>query len=153
MTTPGPPPRALTKDPYLSLKFHVNIENKAVGAFSEVTGLQLEVEVHEYREGGVNEYLHKLAGPIKYPSNLILKHGLMAADVLWQWQQEIVNGVVKRQNGSVSLLDQAGNVQWCWYFRAAYPVRWSGPELRAGTAEVALETLELAHRGLSTQPL
>lgn len=152
MTTAGPPPRALEKDPYLSFKFRVAIEGKEVGAFSEVRGLQVQVDVHEYREGGLNEYPHKLAGPIKYPSNLILKHGLMAADVLWQWQQEIVNGVVNRHGGSIVLLDQAGNKRWCWYFRAAYPVRWSGPELRAGAAEVALETLELAHRGLSTEP-
>ena len=152
MTVQGPPPRLLDKDPYLSLRFRIEIAQILVGAFSEVSGLQVEVDVHEYREGGLNKYPHKLAGPIKYP-NLVLKHGLMEAKVLWEWQQQIVHGNIQRNNGSIILMDQAGNEKWRWNFRAAYPVRWSGPDLRAGTAEVALETLELSHRGLTTEKI
>lgn len=150
---PSPEARPLAKDPYLSLRFRVEIKGLVVGAFSEVSGLQVEIEVHDYREGGVNEYVHRLAGPVKYPSNLILKHGLMDATVLWNWQQEVVQGIINRRSGSIILMDHAGNEKWRWNFRAAYPVRWSGPDLRANTAEVALETLELVHRGLTTQPV
>ena len=95
--------------------------------------------------------MHKLAGPAKYPSNLILKHGLMDTDVLWKWQQELLQGKVERADGSVVLMDSAGKVKWQWHFKQAYPVRWSGPDLRAGTAEVAVETLELSHRGLEVE--
>lgn len=144
--------RPLDKDPYIGFRFRVEIDHILVGAFSEVSGLQVEVDVHEYREGGLNEYPHKLAGSIKYP-NLILKHGLMEAKALWEWQQQIVQGNIQRNNGAIILMDQAGDEKWRWNFRAAYPVRWSGPDLRAGTAEVALETLELSHRGLTTKKI
>lgn len=136
-------------DPYLACNFLVEIEGLVVAGFSEVTGLQVEIEVEDYREGGLNEYIHKLAGPTRYPSNLVLKRGLVDAETLWKWQQEVSQGRIKRSNGSIVLLDSSGQAKWRWNFKDAYPVRWTGPELRAGTAEVALETLELVHRGLS----
>lgn len=136
-------------DPYLACNFLVEIEGLVVAGFSEVTGLQVEIEVEDYREGGLNEYIHKLAGPTRYPSNLVLKRGLVDAETLWKWQQEVSQGRIKRSNGSIVLLDSSGQAKWRWNFKDAYPVRWTGPELRAGTAEVALETLELVHHGLS----
>jgi phage tail-like protein len=107
------------------------------------------METQDYREGGVNEYLHKLAGPTRYPSNLVLKRGLTDAETLWHWQQEVMQGPISRKNGSIMLLNSAGEETWRWNFIGAYPVRWVGPELRAGTAEVAVETLELVHQGLT----
>jgi phage tail-like protein len=136
-------------DPYLACNFLVEIEGLLVGGFSEVTGLQVEVEVEDYKEGGLNEYVHKLAGPTRYPSNLVLKHGLMVADTLWEWHHEVTQGIIKRRNGSIILLNSAREPRWWWNFRGAYPVRWSGPDLRAISAEVAIETLELVHRGLT----
>lgn len=136
-------------DPYLSLNFLVEIEGLVTGGFNEVTGLTLEVEVEEYREGGLNAYVHKLAGPARYPNNLVLKHGLTHSDTLWSWHQGVARGNIQRKNGSIMLLDSAGEEQWRWNFVDAYPVRWVGPDLRAGSAEVAIETLELVHRGLS----
>ena len=134
-------------DPFLSFRFRVEIGDRQVGGFTEVTGLQAEVEVFEYREGGLNDYVHKLAGPVRYPSNLILKHGLMDSDQIWDWEQEVLHGKIKRSNVSIVLLDATGQDKWRWNFKDACLVKWSGPDLRAGTAEVAVETLELAHRG------
>lgn len=136
-------------DPYLAFNFVIELEGIVVGGFSEVSGLQVEMETQDYREGGVNEYLHKLAGPTRYPSNLVLKRGLTDAETLWNWQQEVMQGPIARKNGSIMLLNSAGEETWRWNFVGAYPVRWVGPELRAGTAEVAVETLELVHQGLT----
>jgi len=139
-------------DPYLAFNYKVEIEGIERAGFSEVTGLQVEVEVHDYREGGVNEYIHKLAGPTRYPSNLILKGGIIDSEQLWKWHKEVRTAKkgerFKRQNVSIVLQDSAGEELRRWNFQGAYPVRWTGPELRAGTAEVAVETLELAHHGL-----
>ncbi len=136
------------KDPYLGFQFLVEIHGLVAGGFTEVSGLKVELEVKDYREGGRNEYVHKLPGPARYPSNLVLKHGLTDADGLWRWHYKATRGDVERKNGSIILLDGGGREVWRWNFFGAYPVRWIGPELRAGTAEVAVETLELAHRGL-----
>lgn len=137
------------RDPYFSLRFLVEIEGLVVGGFSEVSGLQAEVEVESYREGGENEYVHQLPGPTRYPQNLILRRGLTELDTLWAWHQDVRRGVIRRRNGSIVLLDAAGGEAWRWSFVGAYPVRWTGPELRAGASEVAVETLELVHRGLT----
>jgi phage tail-like protein len=71
----------------------------------------------------------------------------MDADRLWQWEQEMLQGSIRRTNVSIILLDSAGKDKWRWDFKEACPVKWSGPDLKAGTAEVAVETLELTHRG------
>jgi phage tail-like protein len=136
-------------DPFLSYRFLVEIENLVVAGFSEVSGLQVEVDVQDYQEGGLNAYVHKLAGPARYPSNLSLKRGLTRGDMLWNWHQEVTRGIIKRKNGSIVLLDSTGQEQWRWNFVEAFPVRWIGPGLRAGAAEVAVETLELVHRGIT----
>ena len=114
-------------DPFLSFRFRVEINGIERGGFTEVSGLQAEVEVFEYREGGVNEYIHKLAGPVRYASNLVLKHGLMDTDRLWQWERELLHGIIDRTNVSIILTDEAGQDRWRWNFQDAYPVRWSGP--------------------------
>lgn len=135
-------------DPYFTFNFLVEIEGLVVGGFSEVRGLQVEVEIKDYREGGMNDYVHKLAGPVRYPSNLILKHGLVDSETLWYWVEDVTWGIIERKNLSIILLDSAGTEVRRWEFDGAYPVKWVGPDLRAGTAEVAVETVEFVHRGL-----
>jgi phage tail-like protein len=63
-------------DPYLGFNFVVEIDGIVLGGFSEVSGLQVEIEIQTFREGGVNQYMRQLPGPAKYPSNLIFKRGL-----------------------------------------------------------------------------
>lgn len=136
-------------DPYAAFNFLVEIEGLLVGGFSEVSGLQVETEIKEYREGGLNEYMHKLAGPTRYPSNLILKHGLTDIEGLWLWHQDVVRGVIQRRNGTIYLLDSQGLPAMWWDFLGAYPVKWSGPDFRADSSTVAAETVELVHQGIS----
>ena len=140
-------------DPYLSFNFFVEIEGLIVGGFSEVGGLQVETQVHDYQEGGQNEFVHRLPGPARYPSNLVLKRGLTDAQTLWSWHQDVIAGEIERRNGTIYLLDRAGVPAKWWDFKQAYPVKWSGPELRADSNAVAVETIELAHRGISKPAL
>ena len=60
----------------------------------------------------------------------------------------MTRGKIRRRNGSVILAGDLGHLLWRWNFRGAYPVRWVGPELRAESATVAVETLELSHQGI-----
>jgi phage tail-like protein len=136
------------KDPVLAFQFRVEIDGLVRGAFSEVGGLQMEVEVEDYREGGNNGYIHRLAGPARFPSNLTLKHGIADDDELWLWYRDVMNDKITRRKVSILLLDAGGAERRRWTFKEAYPVKWVGPDLRGNTAEVAVETLELVHRGL-----
>lgn len=135
-------------EPYLGLNFLVEIEGLIVGGFSEVSGLTVETEVEEYREGGQNAFVHKLAGRTRYPGNLVLKHGLTDITSLWKWHQDVVKGDVERKNGTIYLLDRRRLPAMWWDFTDAYPVKWTGPELRADSGNVAVESIELVHRGI-----
>lgn len=140
-------------DPYAAFNFFVEIEGLIFGGFSEVGGLQVETAVHDYQEGGQNEYVHKLPGPARYPSNLILKRGLTDFETFWSWHQDVIAGTIERRNGTIYLLDRLGLPAMWWDFWDAYPVKWSGPDLKADSNAVAVETIELAHRGISKPAL
>jgi phage tail-like protein len=134
-------------DPYRAFNFRVEIEGLITGGFSECNGLQVEVEVKEYREGGVNDYVDHFAGRVKHPP-LVFKRGLSAIDGLWLWYQDAAGGRVRRKNGTVYLLNEAHLPVMRWDFKQAFPTKWIGPDLRADANSVAFESIELVHRGL-----
>jgi len=135
-------------DPYQGFNFLIEIEGILAGGFSECSGLVVETEFFDYREGGVNGFVHRFPGPTKYPP-LVLKHGLTQIDGLWSWHQDVIQWKGERKNGTVYLLNkQSLPVMW-WDFKEAYPTKYTGPDLRAESGAVAFESVELAHRGLS----
>lgn len=133
--------------PYLSFRFRVEIEKIEVAQVSEVTGLQFETEIETYEEGGVNDYVHQLPKKTKYP-RIILKRGITDMDGFWKWYQEVVSGTFARRNISVILMDVTGKDKWRWNFSQAYPVKWTGSELKAESNTVAFESIELVHNGM-----
>jgi len=134
-------------DPFLGFRFEVRVDDLPLGGFSECGGLQLETEVLDYAEGGLNTVLRKLPVRTKQ-TNIKLKRGI-ADRSLWDWHAELVGGVVRRRTGSIRIHDPAGGqVVAEWQFRRAYPVKWVGPELNATQNQVAVETIELVHEGL-----
>lgn len=144
------PGRSLLKDPYLSFRFKVTIDGFDVAGFNEVTGLTFETEVESFREGGFNTHERQLFGPTKCPEKLVLKRGL-SGDELWNWYKEVMTGqLVRKDLVTITLQDYAGEKvpNWEWVFMKVCPVKWTGPQFRAGTAEVAFETIELIHKGL-----
>jgi|SRR5579859_4951851 len=138
-------------DPVLTYNFAVEMGSVIVAGFNQVSGLQAEIEIQEYREGGVNGYIHRRAGPTKYPSNLILKRGITDSRELWSWYCDVINGRIKRRPVTIVLMNSSGTESCRWKLQNAYPVKWTGPELKATASEVAIETLELAHEGLLPQ--
>ena len=141
-------PLADRNDPYLNYRFRVEITGLIVAGFSEISGLQAETQVEEYRAGGVNDHVYRLAKETRYP-NLVLKRGITDSDVLWQWHQDVINGKISRLPVYIMLMDISGqNVIWRRNFFQAYPVKWVGPDLKADGNLVAIETIELAHDGI-----
>lgn len=108
--------------------------------------MQAEVEVEEYREGGINDHVHRLPKVAKYP-NIVLKRGITDSEVLWRWHQDVIGGKVVRRTIFVVLLDSQGAERWRWSFLDAYPVKWVGPDLKSDIGAVAIESMELAHNG------
>ena len=73
-------------DPLSAFRFKVEIEGVIEAGFSECSGLQVETEIEEIREGGLNEFVHKLPKGFKHV-NLTLKHGLTTSDTLYRWHE------------------------------------------------------------------
>lgn len=135
-----------TKDPFLTFCFKIELKGIIEAGFAECSGLQVETELEEYREGGVNDFIYKLPKLSKYQT-ITLKRGVTESDELWKWHQEVVNGKINRQNCSILLLDNEGKTKWRWDFIDVFPIKWVGPDLKADQGTIAIETLELAHHG------
>lgn len=134
-------------DPYFSFMFRVEIENLIVANVSEVSGLQIEIETEPYEEGGVNDFIHKFPKKIKY-GPLVLKRGITNLGGLWKWYKDVRTGNITRKNVAIVLMDSSMNDKWRWNFKGAYPVKWTGPELKADSNTIAFETIELVHQGI-----
>lgn len=137
---------AVTTDIFPAYRFYVEIDGKKEAVFTEVTGLQMEMEVLEYAEGGNNGFVYRLPGRTKV-GNITLQRGMVTSNAFFEWCLDVAAGKIARRNVSVVMYDVAGNEIRRWSFVGAYPVRWVGPRLSIETAS-AIETLELAHNGL-----
>lgn len=146
-------PPAYRPDPYAVFNFEIIIngisdDGKAVkGAFSEVTGLDMEITPIDYRTGAEDIVVRKLPGLKKFP-NLVLKRGIIGDLALWNWIVQGANGKTLRTSGAIVLLDENHVEAMRWNFSRAWPTKFTGPQLGAVKNEVALETLEIAHEGL-----
>lgn len=134
------------EDPLRGFRFLLEIEGITSGGFTRVKGLSREVKYESYREGGVNEYEHKLVTQVSYPP-VILERGLVLDD-LWNWALDVADGVVKRRTIRIRLQNEAGEKKWAWQIEHALPTKWAASDLDAQTAQVVMESLELAHHGL-----
>lgn len=133
--------------PYVSFRFRIEIDNVIAGGFTECSGLQVETEVEEHREGGLNEFSHKLPKGAKY-GTITLKRGFIDGTDLWDWNQKVIAGQTQqRKNLSIILLDGTGNDKIRWDVRDALPVKWSSSEFKSDGNTVMVETLELVHHG------
>ena len=137
--------------PVTSFHFQVDWGGARVG-FSEVSGLDIEVEVIEYREGSDPEQIvRKIPGLKKFP-NIVCKRGLLRGDNdLFEWMNTHKQGAVERRTVTISLLDEEHQPVIVWKAENAWPVKITGPDLKAAGNEIAIETLEICHEGLTIE--
>jgi phage tail-like protein len=140
-------PRPITEESISNCRFYVFIDDKEQAIFTEVSGLELQMDVFEYQEGGNNAFVHQLPGRTKV-GRLTLKRGMTCSNDFLLWQLQIASGDMQRRNVSVAAFDVSGEEVVRWNFDRAYPVKWSGPAFDASGSGVAVETLELAHDGM-----
>ncbi len=135
------------KDPYRSYNFIVELDGITRAGFQECSGLDSSQDPVEYREGNDGLTARKLPGLVKY-SNITLKWGMTDDAELWEWRQAAMSGTVERKNGSIVLMDDTGEEKVRWNFREGWPTKWTAPTFNATGAEVAIESLEIAHEGV-----
>jgi phage tail-like protein len=134
--------------PYPSYYFRVSVTDvddgtTVSGSFSEVSGLSVEVTPIEYRDGIDEKTVRKVAGLAKY-GNLTFKRGVSGHVGFWNWIRDGMNGDVRREEGSVTLLNEDGEEVMRWNFRNAWPTKYTGPGFNAKNNEIAIEALEVA---------
>ena len=129
----------------ITSKFWVLIQGVAHAYFRECSGLQLQTDVFEYAEGGLNTYTHKLPVRTKV-GNITLKHGLVQDDDLWTWYSQVVDGTIKRRSVTIQVYENKvtapSNSVVAWTLRNALPIKWTGPAFKANESAVAVTTLE-----------
>jgi phage tail-like protein len=134
-------------NPTSDVRFAIEIGGEIVAWFTECSGLNAQREITQQPEGGINDFVHQLPGRIKY-NNITLKRGVTDEEELWKWFQEgLYDGKVKRQNVSIILFSTDRKKGKRWNLREAYPIKWTGPNLKSDSNSIAVETLELAHHG------
>lgn len=132
-------------------KFHFLVEwgGSRIG-FSEVTGLDMQIEPIEYREGSSPQYTKiKMPGLQKF-SNITLKRGTFNGDKeFYKWIRTVSLNTIERRDLVISLLNESHEPVISWKIINAFPIKVQASDLKADGNEVAIETLELAHEGLS----
>ncbi len=138
-------------DPFRGYNFSLEIDNVPRGAFSEVGGLTADGDSVDYREGtDLQQNVRKLVGLRKY-TNLTLKRGYTQDKVLWQWYLNIMNGVPDRRNVTIVLMNEQRQPVLRWHAENAWINKIEGPALKASSNDVAMESLELVHEGLTLE--
>jgi phage tail-like protein len=141
------------KDPLPVFCFRVQLnvggDSAAEAFFKSVSGIRFETEVVPVRAGGVNDTTFQLPGATKW-SNLVFKQGFTASSALLKWRQEWIQGKMTRiKQGKIIQLDTAFKEKATWTFYNAWPCKWEIAEFDASKSELAMETLELAHDGIT----
>jgi phage tail-like protein len=124
--------------------------------FKSVSGLKYETEVVPVKEGGQNKTTYQLVGSTKW-SNLVLKQGYTGNSMLLAWREEWINAFsnggkdsfTRIDEGTITQLNTALKPVASWTFYRGWPAKWEVSEFDASKSELAIETLEIAHEGLT----
>lgn len=134
--------------PYTKFRYRLEVDGLEAGGFSEVSGFDASIDVVEYREGHFVPTPIKLPGLKKY-GNITLKWGLTSSVVLYEWLMTGVEGPVERKTVTITVMGDDGADVASWQVINAWPVKYTAPDFNATASEVAIESLELAHEGMT----
>jgi len=134
-------------------KFHFQVEwgGTKIG-FQEVSGLDKEIEMLEYRDGASPEYNKiNMPGMVKF-SDVTLKRGVFKSDnEFYDWMNTVKLNTVERRDITISLLDETHAPIVVWKLKNAWPKKIQSTDLKSQGNEIAIETLVLAIEGITIQ--
>ena len=135
-------------DPYRSYNFQLQIRGVVEGHFTQCSNMTIEVDAISYREGGMQQIVHRLPGQVKY-GDVTLRYGLTNSSDLFDWMMSAVNGKVERKTVAIVLLDADGvGEKLRWSLSNAWPSAWRAAPLDALGREVAIEELTLVYEAI-----
>ena len=129
-----------------SPRFSIEVDGTILASFSECSGLSASVKTETWQEGGASHTTLKFPGHADY-GNITLKHGVTYSAELYEWFLKVLRREPCRKPISIKLVNSDLEEIQSWHFMDAFPVKWTGPTLTAGTNAIALESIELAHNG------
>lgn len=141
--------------PIARFSFKVSFSEIGAISFQEVTGLEQQTEFLEYRHGKAKSLItRKRAGMMK-SSTVTFKRGIFKGDgTLTDFYNQLNNRafyphVSQGKNVTVQLLDDFGNTIMQWEILNVVPIKLSSPDLKSDANEVAIESLEVVHEGIT----
>ena len=148
-------------DPYSAHYFALELDNEEVGHFMECSGLKSTCTVFEIEEGGLNSRTHKRPGQNKW-ENIVLRYATNTNMTMVEWRDSYLQGKYLggsyngeywggegKRDGSIKLMNAHGDCVVRYSFTNAWPVSWEGPSLSGDSSALAIETIEIAHDGLT----
>jgi len=131
--------------------FLVKIADQEV-AFQEVSGLDMEAQVIEYRHGNSPDFSTIKMPGFQKTGNVTLKKGVFKGDnSFWDWFNLIKLNTIERKAVVISLLDEKGDPAMTWTLKNAWPTKITGTDMKSDGNEVAVETIEVAHEGITIE--
>ena len=142
---------AVAEDPYRAYNITLLIEGEKAAQFLEASGLGVDVDVIEYREGGAEGEIRELPGQVRYQP-LELRYGISQSTVLWDWLSSALTGDQERRAVSIVMLDNDDLTEaFRWTLTDAWVVSWQAAHLDAATGELAIESMTIVYDGLERE--
>ena len=134
-------------DPAVSIRFHLKVDQLAIGWWNSFEGLGMETAVMQLEEGGNNAFVHQLPTRLKY-SNIKLSRPINEdSHKVATWFMDIAKVVKRGHNASIKAVDGLNKTIAEWHLVDVVPVRWTGPTFNVESPKMAMETLEMAFHG------
>jgi phage tail-like protein len=150
---------AVRDTPYGAYNFVVELNDgspsdRAIGGFSDVSGIGTEITLMEYRQGNDKENRVRKIPGLHKAGDVTLKRGIMGVTNFYEWINTVRRDPTFQRNVSITLHDEQGNPVLRWNLIKARPMKWTGPTLAGkGGSDVAMEELVIAAEGFEFAPL
>lgn len=140
----------MSDHPGTSVRYEIEIDDVAFSSFTGIEGLEFEIEVFEWTEGGNNAYVHRLPGRRKYKNIKLTRAVDRESQAISSWFTRLAQRI-EPTTATVRLMDANATEIARWDLQGVWPVKYTGPSLDSGTAAVMKESIEFAHDGFTFQ--